>query len=269
MITKMIAVKILKRKCDKATCFLIADHPIETNKAVDVVPIYAPISDAHAISKGMICWYNAVITITVIAELDCIITVPTNQIITYRHRCRWIYLLKSIVCLRNAILSLRYSKPKNIKPIYIRHKKTFLYLGTNRDHNHPIAIIGKTIGSISNHKPNNHTNASIKTDHTFIPITIPTAVCKTITPLPTSARSKRETALLLCKILTNQTPVKIAFHLVLIRVVTRCWILAVLYLAISSILSSAYKKIAIPKRNSHKCDDVTRDRNEDISVYNK
>lgn len=102
------------------------------------------------------------------------------------------------------------------------HKKIFLYLETKNAPNPPKAIIGMTKGSISNHKPNKPINASIKTDQIFIPITILSAVCKMITPLPTSASKSSDTALLLCKRLTNQIPVKIAFRFVFVILVTRC-----------------------------------------------
>lgn len=146
------------------------------------------------------------------------------------------------------------------------HRKTFLYLPANNDPNHPNAIIGITRGSISNPNPNNQISASIKTDPMFMPTTIPIAVCKTITPLPTRASSNNETALLLCKILTSHTPVSMDFSLVLVIRVTRPWILAVLYLAMSSILSSAYKNNAIPSKNSRRCVEVTQ-LNHDVMIY--
>lgn len=118
------------KKLLTATCFFMEDHEAkETNKAVVEEPMYAPISVAAAPSNGKIFSNKAVITIMVIAELDWVMTAPISPISINHHQWKSVYCDKSILALKNFILSFIYSNHKNTnhKAISIKnHLRYFL-----------------------------------------------------------------------------------------------------------------------------------------------
>lgn len=217
IITKIRVVTMLKPKWLTATCFFMEDHEAkETNKAVVEEPMYAPINVAAAPSNGKIFSNKAVITIMVIAELDWVMIVPISPISINHHQWKSVYCDKSILALKNFILSFIYSNHKNTNHKAISIKNHLRYFLEKNAPSQPIATMGIIIGSMSNHKPNKPMRASIKTDPTFIPITITIAWFNAIIPPHTRAKIIRETAWLDWRIFTSQAHKKNDFSFVFV-----------------------------------------------------
>lgn len=197
----------------------------------------------------------------VIAELDCVMTVPINPMRINHSRCICVYCDRSMLSFKNLILSFIYSNHKKTIHRLMMMRKMLRYLLEKKAPSHHTAIIGITTGFISNHKPKSPISASINTDQIFIPMTTEIAWLRAIIPLPTNAKIIRETAWLDCSILTSHTPRNKDFRLERVIKVIHLWMKDHHDFALSSIRSSANKNRAIPQRN---CRKVTRDIKEQL-----